>query len=104
MRKVRVKASMPEMMHWTLKMYLQIPLRNVKVMWMAELLLVRSQGDYHHALPLIGHHRLLKNRSVNHNLRLSTTLVSGVSLPFDQSFQKEAEFTKDMLRPTTSSQ
>ena len=62
MRKVCVKAKMTEMIRWTLKRALQMPFWNFKVMWMAQLLLVTSQGGY--ALPFIGHHRLLKHRFV----------------------------------------
>ena len=50
------------MMHWNLKRDLQIPLWNVKVRCMYWLLLVRSQGGYHHVLPLIGHHLLLNTQ------------------------------------------
>ena len=104
MRKVWAKAEMTEMMHWNLKRDLQLPLWNVKVKWMAQILLVRSQGGYHHALPLIGYRRLLKHSSVNQSLTLSTTLVSVVNSPFDQYLQKEEAFTKYMLFPQESYQ
>ena len=100
MRKVWAKAEMTEMMHWNLKRDLQLPLWNVKVKWMAQILLVRSQGGYHHALPLIGHQRLLKHSSVNQSLTLSTTMVSVVSSPFDQSLQKRGGILKIHALPT----
>ena len=34
--------------------------RQSEVDGMAQLLLVKSQGGYHHVLPIIGHRRLLK--------------------------------------------
>ena len=102
MRKLWVKAKMAEMMYWTLKRYLQIPFWDIKVRWMAQLLLVRTQGSYHHALLFIGHLRLLKHSSVNQSLILLTTLFSGVSSPFAQYLQKEARFTKDVLCPHES--
>ena len=87
MRKVWVKATMAEMIHWTFNRALQILLWNVKVRWMAQLFLVRSQGGYHHALLLIVQLHMLEHSLVKHGPRLLTALVSGVSSPFAQSLQ-----------------
>ena len=65
MSKVWVKATITDMIHWTMKRDLQIPLLKVKVKWMAQLLSVGSQGGYHHAIPFFGHRHLLKHSSVN---------------------------------------
>ena len=91
--KVWIKATMAEMIHWKLKRDLQIPFWGVNVRCMAQLFLVRSHGGYHHALPLFGHRRLLKNSLMNQILRLPTTLVSELSSLFAQSLQKETKFT-----------
>ena len=97
MRKVLVKATMTDMMHWNLKRALQIYLLERQSDVDGTTIVGGESGGLPPSTFMIGHHIILKHSSVNQSSRLSITLVSGVSSPFTQYFQKEAIFTKDML-------